>query len=1003
MSGRPLAICVLLPVLAACSGGDGDSGLEHVPVDLAPYLDDVPDPSGSVRVYQATEPGQLIEGVGASGQVGDYVLENDRVRFVVEADRRRMNGCPWGGNVIDAEHRGSAASGDVLGEICLFLNADQTLRPESYEVLHDGSEGVAVLAVTGRTEVLDYLNLTTMVDFILPGLGGLFTLRPDGLLPLTITQYFILRAGDPGLRVVTGLRNEGDERLDLAAFHLLLSGADGNYFNPLSALGGFGYEPTGLGSVSANPLPFLSLVNDGAGVTFLPRPDETLEDDLPIGGAYLTIFNVVATLLGRTDVLQTLLANPQQLADMPGILHLEPADIAELDHRIFAGDGSLSTMLDPAYDALGTPTGAVEGVVHDTTGAPVPDARVTAVDAEGRTMNQTIAGEGGAYAMRVPAGAYELTARRPGQATPSPVAVDVPAGDVVAADAITLELPGTVRVRVRTPEGDPTPARVSLLCEDACPLQATSNERDVTFDRLPEDFAAVAWAAVDGRATISVPAGNYRIAVSRGMEWSLWPADARDTGGAPIEVTAGETTSVNAEIAPVVDTTGALAADFHVHAIASMDSTTPNEDRVLSFLAEGMDVIVSTDHDVISDFGPAIDGLGVGDHITSLVGTEITTSDLGHINGFPVERDPTSVNGGALDWGAGTDPALPPAEIFEWIQGHPGEQVVQVNHPDVSYFLFSDVLRGRTFGDPALMRLQASDPDPVTGDIGLWSDAFTALEVMNGPDEEGYWGIARWWLTLVGRGHTPTGTAVTDTHTRYGKTLGATPRTYVFVDEDRDTVPDFDTAHFIGAVNGRRAIGTNGPFVRVTATNDGGASAEVGDVLETGGAPVTLEVTLEMPEWITVDRVDMLMNSEDVITAPGEYDTDPIPPTESRVVELLEADLEEVAPGHRRYRTTLDFEVDGTDDAYVVFLVRGSEDMAPVVPGADVRPFAFTNPVFLDADGGGYDHPPLADLAATEPATSGARLLRTETEHRELTREVLLQHIRRARKSSCGH
>ncbi|MFW6087117.1 MAG: CehA/McbA family metallohydrolase [Myxococcota bacterium] len=1004
MNERVLPILALLSLLAACSGGDDASSLEPVPVDLEPYLSDAPDPSGSVRVYEATDPSQLIEGNAATGQVGDYILENDGVRFVVEADRRRMNGCPWGGNVIDAEHRSDAFGGDILGEICLFLNADQTFEPEDYEILHDGSDGVGVLAVTGRTEVLDFLNLTTMIGFVLPGLGDLFTLRPEGLLPLTITQYFILRPGDPGVRVVTGLRNEGQERLDLAAFYLMLSGGgDGSYFNPLGTLGGFGYERGGLETAAADPLPFLALNNDDAGVTFMPRPDEELTDDLPIGGAYLTIFNVVATLLGSTDVLGTLLATPERLAEMPGALHLAPAEIAELEHWVFAGDGSLSTMLDSAYDELGVATGAVEGVARDTAGAPVPNARVSAVDAEGRTMNQTMTGADGTYAMRVPAGAYELGARLPGQVTPSPPSIDVPAGQTVSADEITVELPGVVQVQVRTPDEDPTPARVSLICDGTCPHKATSNERDVTFDQLPEHFAAVAWAGVDGEATLSVPAGDYQVAVSRGMEWSVWPADAPDAGGDPIVVEAGQTTPVNAEIARVVDTTGALSADFHVHAISSMDSTTPEEDRVQSFLAEGVDVIVSTDHDVISDFGPAIDLLGAGDHITSLVGTEITTSDLGHINGFPVERDPLSVNGGALDWGAGADPALPPEDIFEWIRSHPGEQVVQVNHPDVSYFLFSDVLRGLTFGDPDVMRLQASEPDPTTGDIGLWSDTFTALEVMNGHDMESYWGVARWWLTLIGRGHTPTGTAVTDTHTRYGKTLGATPRTYVFVDEGRDSVPEFDTAHFVGAVNGRRAIGTNGPLVRVEATNDVGASAGVGEVLETGGQPVTLQVTLQMPEWVTVDRVDMLMSSEDVITAPGEYDTDPIPPTESRVVELLETDLEEVASGHRRYRKTLDFEVDTAEDAYVVFIVRGSEDMAPVVPGTDVLPFAFTNPVLLDADGGGYDHPPLADLASTDPGTSGARLLRTETEERPLTREVLLEHIRRANSIGCQH
>ncbi len=36
--------------------------------------------------------------------------------------------------------------------------------------------------------------------------------------------------------------------------------------------------------------------------------------------------------------------------------------------------------------------------------------------------------------------------------------------------------------------------------------------------------------------------------------------------------------------------------------------------------------------------------------------------------------------------------------------------------------------------------------------------------------------------------------------------------------------------------------------------------------------------------------------------------------------------------------------------------------MWPVVPRRGERPFAFSNPLFVDADGGGYDHYPLQEL-----------------------------------------
>src|SRR5690606_8369532 len=106
-------------------------------------------------------------------------------------------------------------------------------------------------------------------------------------------------------------------------------------------------------------------------------------------------------------------------------------------------------------------------------------------------------------------------------------------------------------------------------------------------------------------------------------------------------------------------------------------------------------------------------------------------------------------------------------------------------HPDGSGYIGgmkADVLRGLSFTDREMIRLDPMDVDPETGDTGIWSEDFTAIEVMNGTSINRFWGVARWWLTMVGRGFTPTATAVTDTHRLYGD-LGGSPRTWVFVPE----------------------------------------------------------------------------------------------------------------------------------------------------------------------------------------------------------------------------
>jgi hypothetical protein len=273
------------------------------------------------------------------------------------------------------------------------------------------------------------------------------------------------------------------------------------------------------------------------------------------------------------------------------------------------------------------------------------------------------------------------------------------------------------------------------------------------------------------------------------------------------------------------------------------------------------------------------------------------------------------------------------------------------------------------------------------------------MELMNGHNEDRFWGVIRWWLQLIGRGHLPAATAVTDTHARYDH-LGGTPRSFVFVDEDKDSVESFDTAHFVEAINSQNLIGTNGPFVRVEATNNAGATAGLGEVLSTEGDTVTFELTIEVPEWINVNRVQMIMNSEDVLTEPGEYNEEPFASTETINFDLLEEDLEEIATGaqtHRRYRKVVEVEVDTDVDAYVVFLVRGTGDLYPVIPDQDVRPFAFTNPVYLDADGGGYDNPHLAELADSPPLDPSTLLMQTpDRDSEELSREEILHELEAA-------
>lgn len=954
-----------------------------VPIDLVEHLADAPDAAaGSMKVFQLQEGDAVPTSEVAEARAGDWVLENDRVKIYVEGVKRAMSPCPYGGNIIDAQVKGpdGTLSEDNVGEICLMVNVGQTFAPERFDVVLDGADGgPVVLAISGTLQLLDFIDIKTMADSFAPGLINQVAIDPDDIMPNKVTRYLILMPGQTHVRVLEALHNTGDTARHLVTGHLMRGGGHGNYFNPISRLNGWGYTSLGLGNLSGDPLPFVAFAGPSGGYAYVPKPDANLlpaAGDFPRGGTQAAVAGVSLSMLGLDDVAATLLAKSEQLAVMPGLLHLEPDEVGVVEHREYFGGGALSSITDSIYPYLVEETGTLQGKVSAGDGAGVAGAKVTAVNSKGQAMSQAITDEEGRYQMVLPADDYQVRARFEARVSVADASATVGADASAEADVV-LKDGATIRVAIQTPDGAPTPGRVSLFCEGPCNDVPTSLEADITFDPLPVGFAQVRWTDVQGKVDLNVAAGTYRVSVSRGMEWSVWPASAPDDGGFLVEIADGELKELTPEIAHVVDTTGVVNGDFHVHGITSADSVVRPDNRVLGFMGDGVDVLVSTDHDYIFDYAPTVAALGAQDEIVSMVGVEITTPNIGHFNSFPLIRDPAHSRGGALDWGPGIGSYnLSPAEMFDWMDEQGGgaeHRVKQINHPDWTIpSLRADLLRGFTYASAESRRMEPSEPDPVTGDTGLWSDNFNAFEVMNGPTMSKLWTVMRWWLTMISRGFTPTGTAVSDTHMLYSD-LGGSPRTFVFVDPAHDTPATFDEAHFAQAIIEGRAIGSNGPFFRVVLENSEGVRASLGDTIESGDGELTAYVSVDVPEWMPVDTIDIYSNlpAEDIITAPGQEKSSPIPATSSHPIEFEASDLVEVASGdasHKHWVKTVEIPLSITEDAYVIVVVRAQDPQAsmwPVIPQAELKPFAFSNPIFVDADGNGYDNPPLAELAET--------------------------------------
>ncbi len=428
-----------------------------------------------------------------------------------------------------------------------------------------------------------------------------------------------------------------------------------------------------------------------------------------------------------------------------------------------------------------------------------------------------------------PAGCHEARLWAPG----APEAPWVP---LEAVSEATLGASGRLSVLV-TSKGQRVPARIQV--------RGIAPTKDPDWGEDPEEGTALNVVQTpNGLASQTLPPGTYRLIVDRGLEYSAY-----DT---TITVYENERTRVRAEIEHVVDTRGYLSADLHLHAAPSPDAPQSLEDRVISLASAGVEVGVATDHNRVTDYGPAILATGLRDHVVAIVGDEVTTEDtqFGHFNVFPL---------------------LPTQEPIAHIHTTPGDiiatakrmgplgedTIVQINHPrmgDIGYFEAIRLDRNDILG------FMARSPElPLR---------FDAIEIFNGDDltnthpvEE----VIQDWVELEKAGILITATGNSDSHRAIFHEPGM-PRTFVRMKSD--AIADFDEREFISSVRSRAAIVTSGPFVRLDVGGKG-----PGEYVEPGEHLVRIEV--DAAPFVDVALIELMKSGKVVAKLAAPFPASP--------------------------------------------------------------------------------------------------------------------------------
>ncbi|MEZ5569073.1 MAG: CehA/McbA family metallohydrolase [Halioglobus sp.] len=552
------------------------------------------------------------------------------------------------------------------------------------------------------------------------------------------------------------------------------------------------------------------------------------------------------------------------------------------------------------------------------------DASVTARDTAGRELNFARPDASGDFTLRLPRGitAITLDVRTPWSSTQQSVALAAPLTELGVIDTgapAVVELPrGEAMSLVFTSDaGQP-------VFNDELTSASVAGERHLVA--AESHRLSLSGGPGDPRE-LALPAGSYRVLASRGPEFNVTEA--------ALELVAG-TRSVLAIAPPrrAVESEGLISADFHVHSGISFDSSLTAQQRVRDFVAQGCEVLVPTEHNVLYDLAPTIADMGLQQVLFSFPGVEVTGMarsprtpyTIGHSNVFPVVPAPGEFMRGNLHF-----EGKRLGEVISAYKARFRNSLFQLNHPrstaqDDDGAFFDHLSQGAAF-EPAKDLQEAPNASLLEQHPGsAYRDIdFDAIELLNGTDLELYQQVRGDWFALLRQGVYKVATANSDSHKSHH--LVAYPRNMLAL-EDAEGFFDASAAGALAddsvkvgrvmrALAAGNLYGTTGPILRVDVDGTGPGGTHSG----TAG---TLTVSVDAAPWVAVDTLRIWLNGglwKTLAIAPGQTVAEALPISEDGFV-------------------------------FVEVLGQPTPAYATVAPGA--IPFAFANPVLLDAEGDGW-------------------------------------------------
>lgn len=396
-----------------------------------------------------------------------------------------------------------------------------------------------------------------------------------------------------------------------------------------------------------------------------------------------------------------------------------------------------------------------------------------------------------------------------------------------------------------------------------------------------------------GRARFDLPAGQYIVHASRGMEWGVATREF-ELGDDPLP-------TIKLKIGREVDTKGFVASDTHIHTLTfSGHGDASVYEQMVALAGEGVELAISTDHNHQTDFRPYQKKLGLSKKFKSVIGNEVTTKN-GHFNAFPMPAGGSRPNHKLTDW----------VKLVDDMRAK-GAKVVILNHPR-----WPQIPTG-PFGKKHFELNRISGARRRGPEF-----TFDAMELVNSgvKANDPLFNFVD-WFALLNHGETITAVGASDSHT-VGHAVGS-GRTYVRSSTDVPSKINVKEA-CKAFVKGYTSI-SQGLFADVTVQGRHGLGSTV--TLREKKFSVVFRVACAA--WSHADRARLFLNG--CLVADRQLGAPTGQPTDKKLEFVLETP---------------------PNDAYLVCVATGPAVKGLYFSAKNRYVLGATNPVYLDVDGDG--------------------------------------------------